>query len=109
MLTLYHNGQELVIDNTEYYVRELASGLDEVIFELSIWDPIYALINEEDNIVDRGGQRYLVKQIDAGSVTAKIVCQLDLDEWKAEMKVGYNSGTKTCAQQIEAVLLALET
>ena len=103
MLTLYHDGQELVIDNTEYYVRELASGLDEIIFELSIWDPNYALINEEDNIVDRGGQRYLVKQIDAGSVTAKIVCQLDLDEWKAEMKVGYNSGTKTCAQQIEAV------
>lgn len=103
MLTLFHNNQEIVLDTTEYYVRELASGLDEVIFDLSIWDPNYALLQEEDNIVDRAGQRYLVKQIDAGAVVAKIVCQLDLDDWKASMSVGYNSGTKTVAQQINAV------
>ena len=103
MLTLYHNSQEIVLDTTEYYVRELASGLDEVIFDLSIWDPNYALIAEEANIVDRGGQRYLVKQIDAGAVMAKIVCQLDLDDWKASMAVGYDSGSKTVAQQISAV------
>lgn len=103
MLTLYHNSQEIVLDTTEYYVRELASGLDEVIFDLSIWDPNYALIAEEANIVDRGGQRYLVKQIDAGAVTAKIVCQLDLDDWKASLAVGYDSGSKTVAQQISAV------
>jgi phage minor structural protein len=103
MLTLFHNNQQIVLDTTEYYVRELASGLDEVIFEISIWDPNYALMNEEENIVDRGGQRYLIKQIDAGAVTAKIVCQLDLDEWKASMLVGYNSGTKTVAQQIAAI------
>ena len=106
MLTLYHNSQEIVLDTTEYYVRELASGLDEIIFDLSIWDPNYALIAEEANIVDRGGQRYLVKQIDAGAVTAKIVCQLDLDEWKTSMAVGYDSGSKTVAQQISAVLPA---
>lgn len=103
MLTLFHNNQQIVLDTTEYYVRELASGLDEVIFEISIWDPNYALMNEEENIVDRGGQRYLIKQIDAGAVTAKIVCQLDLDEWRASMLVGYNSGTKTVAQQISAI------
>lgn len=103
MLTLFHNNQELVIDNTEYYVRELANGLDEVIFNISIWDPIYAQLQEEDNIVDRGGQRYLVKAIDAGAVTAKVVCQLDLDEWKATMSVGYDSGSKTVAQQIDAI------
>ena len=106
MLTLFHNNQQIVLDTTEYYVRELASGLDEVIFEISIWDPNYALMNEEENIVDRGGQRYLIKQIDAGAVTAKIVCQLDLDEWRASMLVGYNSGTKTVAQQISAILPA---
>lgn len=103
MLTLYHNSQEIVLDTTEYYVRELASGLDEVIFDLSIWDPNYALIAEEANIIDRGGQRYLVKQIDAGAVMAKIVCQLDLDEWRASMAVGYDSGSKTVAQQVSAV------
>ena len=106
MLTLYHNSQEIVLDTTEYYVRELASGLDEIIFDLSIWDPNYALLAEESNIVDRGGQRYLVKQIDAGAVMAKIVCQLDLDDWKASLAVGYDSGSKTVAQQISAVLPA---
>ena len=103
MLTLYHNSQEIVLDTTEYYVRELASGLDEIIFDLSIWDPNYALIAEEANIIDRGGQRYLVKQIDAGAVMAKIVCQLDLDDWKASLAVGYDSGSKTVAQQVSAV------
>ena len=106
MLTLYHNSQEIVLDTTEYYVRELASGLDEIIFDMSIWDPNYALLTEEANIVDRGGQRYLVKQIDAGAVMAKIVCQLDLDDWKASLAVGYDSGSKTVAQQISAVLPA---
>lgn len=103
MLTLFHNGEELPLDITEYYIRELASGLDEIVFDMSIWDSKYRLIQEEDNIVDRGGQRYLVKQIDAGATTAKLVCQLDLDEWKATLSVGYNSGTKTVSQQIEAV------
>ena len=103
MLTLYHNGAEIPLDITEYYIRELASGLDEIVFDMSIWDSDYKLIQEEDNIVDRGGQRYLVKQIDAGATTAKLVCQLDLDEWKATLSVGYNSGTKTVAQQIDAI------
>ena len=104
MLTLYHGGNEHPIDNTEYYIRELANGLDEVIFDISVWDPIYHILAEEDNIVDRAGQRYLVKQIDAGAVTAKVVCQLDLDEWRATLSVGYDSGSKTVLQQIEAVV-----
>lgn len=103
MLTLYHNGEEHPIQNTEYYIRELANGLDEVIFSLSVWDPIYQVLAEEDDIVDRGGQRYLVKQIDGGAVTAKIICQLDLDEWRSTLSVGYDSGSKTVRQQIEAV------
>ena len=103
MLTLYHNGEEHPIQNTEYYIRELANGLDEVIFTLSVWDPIYQILAEEDDIVDRGGQRYLVKQIDGGAVTAKIICQLDLDEWRSTLSVGYDSGSKTVRQQIEAV------
>lgn len=103
MLTLYHNGEEHPIQNTEYYIRELSTGLDEIIFSISVWDPIYQLLSEESNIVDRGGQRYLVKQIDGGAVTAKIVCQLDLDEWRASMYVDYDSGSKTVADQVNAI------
>ena len=103
MLTLYHNSQMVVLDTTEYYIRELASGMDELIFDISIWDPAYAMMAEEENISAENGQRYLIKQIDAGAVTAKIVCQLDLDEWRATLSVGYDSGSKTVAQQIDAV------
>lgn len=103
MLTLYHDGQQLPIQNTEYYVRELASGLDEVIFDISIYDPIYAVLQEEEQITDRGGQRYLVKQIDAGADSAKVVCQLDLDAWKASMHVEYSNGSATAYETINAV------
>lgn len=103
MLTLYHNGEQYPLDNTEYYIRELANGLDEVIFSLNIHDHIYEIINEEEQITDRAGQTYKVLQIDAGEREAKIVCQLDIDVWRSNINIGYNSGTKTCVQQIEAV------
>lgn len=106
MLTLYHNGEQYPLENTEYYIRELANGLDEVIFNLPIHDPIYAIMAEEEEITDRGNQTYKVKQIDAGANDAKVVCQLDLDAWRSTMNVGYNSGTKTVHEQIQAVLPA---
>ncbi len=92
MLTLYHNGEQYPLENTEYCIRELANGLDECIFTLNIHDPIYAIIAEEENVVDRGGQTYKVKQIDGGASDAKIVCQLDIDAWRATLNVNYNSG-----------------
>jgi len=103
MLTLYHNGQQLPIQDTEYYVRELASGLDEVIFNLSIYDPIYAALQEEEQITDRGGQRYLVKQIDAGANSAKVICQIDLDAWKADMYEEYTNGSATVYSTIDGI------
>lgn len=106
MLTLYHDGEQHPLENTEYYIRELANGLDEVIFSLSIHDPIYAIIAEEEQVTDRAGQTYKVKQIDAGANDAKIVCQLDIDIWRQTLNVNYNSGTKTVNQQITAVLPA---
>ena len=106
MLTLNHNGEQYALDNTEYYIRELANGLDEVIFSIPIHDEIYAILSEEEEITDRAGQVYKVKQIDAGANDAKVVCQLDLDEWRSTLNVNYNSGTKTVNQQITAVLPA---
>lgn len=103
MLTLFHNNEQYPLENSEYYIRELASGLDEAIFTIDIHDPIYAILAEEENIVDRAGQTYKVKQIDAGAHDAKVICQLDIDEWRATLVVNYNSGTKTCYDQINTV------
>lgn len=103
MLTLYHNGSSYPLQVDDYCVRQLANGLDEVIFEIPVYDPVYAMLQEEEQITDRGGQRYLVKQIDAGATSAKVICQLDLDAWRQTLYVGYNSGSKSCLDIIEAV------
>lgn len=103
MLTLFHDNKQYPLEYSEYYVRELASGFDEVIFTIDIHDPVYALLAEEENIVDRAGQTYKVKQIDAGAIDAKVICQLDIDDWRAAMHINYNSGTKTCYEQIDTV------
>ena len=103
MLTLYHNGSSYPLQVDDYYIRQLVSGLDEVIFEISVHDPAYMMLQEEEQITDRGGQVYLVKQIDAGATSAKVICQLDLDAWKQTLHVGYNSGSKSCLDIVEAV------
>lgn len=103
MLTLYHNGQSIPLQIDNYYIRQLVSGFDELIFEIPIYDPVYALMQEEEQITDRGGQTYLVKQIDAGSATAKVICSLDLDAWKQTMNVGYSNGSASAYDTVNAV------
>lgn len=104
MLTLYTNGEQHPIANDDYYIRELASGLDEVVFTISIWDELYPQLVEEASIRDRDQQWYLIKQIDAGSQDAKIVAQLDLDAWKATMLIGYSNNSATLDATITGVL-----
>lgn len=98
-------GSELIrCDN--YYIRELASGLDEVIFTISVWDPVYPLLVEEARIQDRDQQIYLIKQIDGGEKTAKIIAQIDLDAWKSQIYIGYNNGIATVANTVSGILPA---
>lgn len=106
MLSLYSGGQQYPIQYDDYYIRQLASGLDEVVLNVSIWDELYPLMVEETSIRDRDQQWYLIKQIDQGKDTAKIVAQLDLDAWKAQMFVGYSNGSATLAATITGVLPA---
>lgn len=87
----------------DYYIRQLASGYDEVVFNISIWDPLYPDLVEETSIRDRDKQWYLIKQIDGGSSTAKIVAQLDLDAWKADMLIGYSNGSATLFATLQQV------
>lgn len=95
MLTLITDSGSVLIQDTEYYVRQLASGLDEVIFQISVYDPIYAQLGEEMQILDRGGQAYLVKQVDGGPEVAKVIAQIDLDEWRARLLLDYGSASNT--------------
>ena len=107
MLTLYTASGGVPLHEDDYYIKELASGLDELIFTMSIWDAEYPLIQEEASIQEHSNAdapiNYLVKAIDGGSERAQIKCQIDLDEWKKTLTVGYNSGSKTVLQIVQSV------
>lgn len=106
MLTLITTGGSIPLKVDDYYIKELASGLDELIFSVSIWDNDYVLIQEESSIKEESNGKaalYLVKAIDAGKETALVKAQIDLDDWKSVMVVGYNSGSDTFPAIVEAV------
>lgn len=107
MLTLYTANGGVPLHEDDYYIKELASGLDELVFSVSIWDEEYPLIQEEASIREHSDEdapiNYLVKAIDGGSQTAQIKCQIDLDEWKGTLVVSYDSGSATIGEIVEAV------
>ena len=103
MLTLITSAGPVLVQDTEYYIRQLASGLDEAIFQISVYDPIYKALAEEMQVVDRNGQTYLIKQVDGGAELAKVICQIDVDAWKAQMLLDYGSASNTLYNTINAV------
>lgn len=105
MLTLYANNSTIPLQIDDYYVKHIASGLDELVFQISIWDENYQKIQEESSIRESSGTpiNYLVKAIDGGKENATIKCQIDLDEWKSTITIGYDSGSNSCAGIIRSV------
>lgn len=106
MLTLYTEAGAIPLKVDDYYIKELASGLDELCFSVSIWDEDYPKIQEESSILEESDGKaciYSVKAIDGGSSTANVICQIDLDEWKSVMVIGYNSGSNTLPGIVNAV------
>ena len=105
MLTLITNSGAVPLHIDDYYIKHLASGLDELIFSVNIWDEEYQLIQEESSIQENSGTpiNYLVKAIDGGNNTATIKAQIDLDDWKSTMTVAYSSSSDTCAGIIRSV------
>lgn len=104
MLTVFENGVGYPIQNDDYYIRLLASGYDEVVFNVDIRDPVYQYINEEAVIRDRNQNVYLVKQIDAGEKTAKVVAQINLDDWKQTLYMNYSNNSATVSATVNGLL-----
>ena len=105
MLTLITGSGGVPLRCDDYYIKQLASGLDELIFTISIWDENYAAIQEESSIREQSGSpvNYLVKAIDGGKETATVKCQIDLDEWRSVLNVHYNSGSNSVGDIVDAV------
>ena len=86
----------IVLKNDEYYIKKMLSGIDELFFDISIWDENYQLIAEEESIIEtEHGQTFLVKAIDEGAGTATIRCLLDLDDFYGTITVPYTNGSDT--------------
>ena len=101
MLKLQSHGGA-VINTDDFYIYHKSDGLDELIFNLSIYDENYPNINEEDIIEYE--QPYLVKAIDGGGSKAKIKCQIDLDDLKATLNTAYTNNSDTVVGTITGVL-----
>lgn len=104
MLTVFNNGVGYPIANDDYYVRELASGYDEIVFNVEIRDPVYQYINEESVIRDRDQNIYLIKQIDAGEKTAKVIAQINIDDWKKVLYKDYSNNSNTVYGTVLGIL-----
>jgi hypothetical protein len=105
MLTILTEAGAIPLHIDDYYIRQLYSGYDELIFGIDIYDPEYQLIQEESVIREESDDPalYLVKAIDGGGTTAQIKCQIDLDAWKTTLSVGYDSGSHTVGDIARAV------
>lgn len=101
MLKMNSNGGA-VINTDDFYIVQKASGVDELVFELSVHDENYEKIMEECEIEYE--QPYLVKAIDAGMSTAKVKCQLNLDALKGTVFPTYSNKSATLADTVESVL-----
>ena len=106
MLTLITPSGGVPLRVDDYYIKELASGLDELCFSISIWDEQYQAIQEESSILEQSDGKsayYLVKAIDGGVNTANVKCQIDLDEWRETFNLSYDSGTSSVGDIVNAV------
>lgn len=101
MISLANTGAVIPCDN--YYIRHVYDGLDELIFSISIYDPLYKDIVEESVLVERGEQ-YIVKAIDAGTNAANIKAQIDTTALKADMLLNYTNSSATPLVTISGVL-----
>lgn len=94
---------DVVLKNDEYYIKKMLSGVDELFFDISIWDEHYPLITEEASILETvRGQAYLVKAIDGGGSTAQIRCLLDIDDFYATITVPYTNDYDTLTGTVVA-------
>lgn len=98
------SSENQVLQVDDFYILEKSNGLDELVFTISIYDENYPYILEE--AIVEYEQPYIIKAIDGGSDTAKVKCQLDLDELKAHMYVGYSNCSSILETTINEMLPA---
>lgn len=102
MLKILNGTQAFPLNTDDFCIRRMYSGLDELEFTLSAHDEHYPDIYEEALVEYE--QPYLVKAIDRGGDDVTVKCQLDLDELKSDMHIGYTNGSATVYDTIAGIL-----
>ena len=102
MLTI--NGT--ILQQDEYYIRQLASGYDELIFSVPLYSDDYKLIQEE-GVIREQGQEYLVKAIDSSITQAKIKAQINLNDWKAVLYPSFTNLSDTLANTVQQAMYSM--
>lgn len=107
MLSLTTSSGVVPLNIDNYCIKQLSSGLDELLFDINIYDPAYQLIQEESTILEQSSSTdatyYLVKAIDGGASTASVKCQIDIDEWKSTITVDYKSASLSVGALIRSI------
>ena len=102
MLYYLKNGESIVLDCDSYYIQEEWFGADDtLVFSLETNHPqLPDMINQLSLTDKQSGQAFLITQTDEGDIHA----QLDLDEFKEAMFIGYTNGSTTAIATILQVL-----
>lgn len=86
-----------------YYIRQLSSGYDELIFTVPLHSNDYSMITEQA-IIREEGMEYLVKAIDSSATQAKIKAQINLNAWKAELFPTFTNDSATLAETVAMII-----
>ena len=94
-----------ILQNDNYCIKRLYSGIDEVLFDIGISDRDISIITEEATVKETvHGQSYIIKAIDRGKKTESVRCILDLDDFKATQTINYTNSSDTFANTVTGVL-----
>lgn len=91
--------------NNDYYITHKYDGRNTLHFEVYTDDPIFAQLAEEALIYETTeGQTYLVKGINAGQTSADIDCEIDLDDWRKDVRLTYYNNTSSIAVTMAGII-----
>jgi len=104
MLTYISDSAEIALPFDDYSITHKWSGVDSIEFSIPTDSEFYAYISEEKAVIETTEkQKYITKMIDRGKDYTTIMCELDIDEFKRDMFIGFNNKSNTCYGTVNQV------
>lgn len=104
MLKIYDGDKAYpLIGLTDYYIKHLYGGFDQLCFDISTEHEMYPYLSEEIRVEDEENW-YLVKGINERGTVSTISCELDLDDFKNRFYKKFRSETLTVGDTVQKAL-----